>query len=128
MTVHCEQQSFILLYFTDHAPSLWPPFPPLFSLTIPKKKTPNKKTQEQVTKNICLMKTSRCRDGIHKNQPNKMGMTPQYIIPTSCAILPCNYAHHKTLDMHIRLFTPTKRMCNYTSTRQSTLVTPQPST
>ena len=36
------------------------------------------------------MKTSGCRDGTLKNQPNKMGTTPQHIhtIPTSCAILP----------------------------------------
>ena len=36
------------------------------------------------------MKTSACRDGTVKNQPNKMGTTPQHIhtIPTSCAILP----------------------------------------
>ena len=36
------------------------------------------------------MKTSACRDGTLKNQPNKMGTTPQHIhtIPTSCAILP----------------------------------------
>ena len=45
------------------------------------------------------MKTSACRDGTFKNQPNKMGTTPQHIhtIPTSCAILP---------TMHnIKLFT-----------------------
>ena len=36
------------------------------------------------------MKTSTCRDGTLKNQPNKIGTTPQYFytIPTSCAILP----------------------------------------
>ena len=35
-------------------------------------------------------KTGACRDGTLKNQPNKMGMTPQHFhtIPTSCAILP----------------------------------------
>ena len=35
------------------------------------------------------MKTSACRDGTLKNQPKKMGMTPQSIhtIPISCAIL-----------------------------------------
>ena len=39
------------------------------------------------------MKTSTCRDGTLKNQPNKMGTTPQYFytIPTSCAILPTTY-------------------------------------
>ena len=46
------------------------------------------------------MKTSACRDGTLKNQPNKMGMTPQHIytIPTSCAILPT--MHNKKLATH----------------------------
>ena len=41
-------------------------------------------------KKVFRMKTSTCRDEMLKNQPNKMGMTPQHIhtIPTSCAILP----------------------------------------
>ena len=40
-------------------------------------------------KKVFQMKTSICRDGTLKNQPNKMGTTPQHIhtIPTSCAIL-----------------------------------------
>ena len=44
----------------------------------------------QSHKKVFQMKTSTCRDGTLKNQPNKMGMTPQHIytIPTSCAILP----------------------------------------
>ena len=39
------------------------------------------------------MKRSACRDETLKNQPNKMGTTPQHIhpIPTSCAILPTMY-------------------------------------
>ena len=46
------------------------------------------------------MKTSACRDGTLKNQPNKMGTTPQHIytIPTSCAILPT--MHNKKLSTH----------------------------
>ena len=46
------------------------------------------------------MKTSVCRDGTLKNQPNKMGTTPQHIytIPTSCAILPTT--HNKKLSTH----------------------------
>ena len=46
------------------------------------------------------MKTSACRDGTFKNQPNKMGTTPQHIhtIPTSCAILPT--MHNKKLFTH----------------------------
>ena len=44
----------------------------------------------QSHKKVFQMKTSACRDGTLKNQPNKTGMTPQHIytIPTSCAILP----------------------------------------
>ena len=50
------------------------------------------------------MKTSACRDGILKNQPNKMGMAPQYFhkIPTSCAILPTMpcvcYVHRRVVE------------------------------
>ena len=41
-------------------------------------------------KKVFRMGTSTCRDGTLKNQPNKMGTTPQHIhtIPTSYAILP----------------------------------------
>ena len=41
-----------------------------------------------------------CLDGTLKNQPNKMGMTPQHIstIPTSCAILPT--MHNKKLSTY----------------------------
>ena len=43
------------------------------------------------------MKTSTCRDGTLKNQPNKMGTTPQHFhtIPTSCASLPCVSSVHR---------------------------------
>ena len=46
------------------------------------------------------MKTSACRDETFKNQPNKMGTSPQHIhtIPTSCAILPT--MHNKKLFTH----------------------------
>ena len=49
-------------------------------------------------KKVFRMKTSACRDGTLKNQPNKMGTTPQHIytIPTSCAILPT--MHNKKLS------------------------------
>ena len=79
-----SKQSSKLSYFIDH-PSSPRPLPPLSSLTI----LENKKRQKQITK-IYWMKTSTCRDGTIKNQPNQMGMTPQsfYTIPTSCAILP----------------------------------------
>ena len=41
-------------------------------------------------KKVFSMTTSTCRDGTLKNQPNKIGTTPQYFytIPTSCANLP----------------------------------------
>ena len=44
-------------------------------------------------KKVFRMKTSACRDGTLKNQPNKMGTTPQHIytIRTSCAILQTIY-------------------------------------
>ena len=44
----------------------------------------------QVTKSFPNENKRICRDGTLKNQPNKMGTTPQHIytIPTSCAILP----------------------------------------
>ena len=53
-------------------------------------KTIPKKTAGTSHKKLFQRKTSTCRDGTLKNQPNKMGTTPQYIhtIPTSCAILP----------------------------------------
>ena len=51
-------------------------------------------------KKVFRKKTSACRDGTLKNQPNKMGMTPQHIhtTPTSCAILPT--MHNKKLSTH----------------------------
>ena len=91
--VPCGQQSSILFYFTGHAFSHRPPILPLFSFTIPKKKNRNKSQKS------FLMKTSACRDGTLKNQPNKMGTTPQHfhIIPTSCAILPTMHTTTCTL-------------------------------
>ena len=48
------------------------------------------KSNRNKSQNVFWMKTSACRDETLKNQPNKMGMTPQYFhtIPTSCTILP----------------------------------------
>ena len=45
--------------------------------------------QSESHEKVFRMKSA-CRDGTLKNQPNKMGKTPQHIhtIPTSCAILP----------------------------------------
>ena len=76
----------------DHASS---PCLPLFSLT-----TSIKKAAGTSHKKVFQMKTSACRDGTFKNQPNKMGTTPQHIytIPTSCAILPT--MHNKKLSTH----------------------------
>ena len=36
------------------------------------------------------MKTSACRDGTFKNQPNKMGTTPQHIHTVPTAVLAMN--------------------------------------
>ena len=60
----------------------------------------------KVTK-VFQVKTSTCRDGTLKNQPNKMAMTPQHIhtIPTSCAIL-----HHITELMNHKKYNP---VCSY---------------
>ena len=79
---------------TDHASS---PCLPLFSFTTLKKTI--KKAAGTSHKKVFRGKTSACRDGTLKNQPNKMGTTPQHIytIPTSCAILP---------TMHNKLSTP----------------------
>ena len=51
-------------------------------------------------KKVLQMKTSACRDGTLKNQPNKIGTTPQhiYIIPTSCAISPT--MHNRKISTH----------------------------
>ena len=64
-------------------------FPHLSSL-LPFLKTIPKKKAQTSHKKVFQRKTSACRDGTLKNQPNKMGTTPQHIhtIPTSCAILP----------------------------------------
>ena len=95
-----------------------PSFPT--SLLSPFLKVIKKKTKKNPAgtshKTVFQMKTSVCRDGTLKNQPNKMGTTPQHIhtISTSCAILPTCYAHQTTC-----LFTPTKL------TQHSALLTPQ---
>ena len=55
-----------------------------------KTKQNQQKTKQTSHKKVFSMKTNTCRDGTLKNQPNKIGTTPQYFytIPTSCAILP----------------------------------------
>ena len=61
-------------------------------------KSNEKKAAGTSHKKVFQMKTSACRDGTLKNQPNKMGTTPQHIytIPTFCAILPTMHSK-KTL-------------------------------
>ena len=63
---------------------------------------------------VFRIKTSTCRDGTLKNLPNK---TPQYFTPSLHFVPFCNYAHHKTLYMHITLFlsTPTKHTTQHWS-------------
>ena len=63
------------------------------------------KTRGRSHKKVYWTKTSTCRDGILKNQANKMGMTPQHFhtIPTSCAILPSmlnKWTSHSLLFTH----------------------------
>ena len=72
----------------------------LSSLLLFKKKENNTKAAGASHKKVFQMKTSACRDGTLKNQPNKIGMIPQYvyIIPTSCAILPT--MHNRNLSTH----------------------------
>ena len=71
----------------------------LSSLLLLLKNHKQKKAAGTSHKKVFQMKTSACRDGTLKNQPNKMGTTPQHIytIPTSCAILP---TMHKKLSTH----------------------------
>ena len=54
------------------------------------KNNSKKKTAGTSHKKVFQRKTSACKDGTLKNQPNKMRTTPQHIhtISTSCAILP----------------------------------------
>ena len=71
---HLEAFQFMMIYVKkiDLASSPRPPLPPFFSLTIPKQqyKKKEKKQQEQVTKSFYWRKTSACRIGTLKKQPN----------------------------------------------------------
>ena len=71
------------------------------------------KTRGRSHKKVYWTKTSTCRDGILKNQANKMGMTPQHFhtIPTSCAILPCV----------VCIYSPCTSTCTAPSTTQPPL-------
>ena len=80
----------MLSYFTDHASSPRLPFPPLFSLTILNKKNTAGTSQKKVFR----MKTSACRDGTLKNTTTHSHHP--YIL---CHF--ANYAHQKTLYMHL---------------------------
>ena len=88
----------MLSYFRDHTSSPRLSYSPLFSLTISKNQL--KKTAGTSHKKGFQMKTTICRDEMLKNQPNKMGTTPQHIhtIPMSCAILPT--MHNKTCAIY----------------------------
>ena len=98
MMILCSLQfyTFILyrvcIFSFPHLSSLLP-----FLKTIPKKKRSTNKS-----KKVFQRKTSTCRDGTLKNQPNKMGTTPQHIhtIPTSCAILPTICTTKNSLHTH----------------------------
>ena len=102
------------IYFTDHASSPCLPFPPLFSLTIPGRK----KTAGTSHKKAFLMKTNACRDGTLKNQPNKVGTTPQHMHP-----------HHPHILCHFANYAQQKSPYILTKgTQYSPLLTPQAST
>ena len=62
----------------------------LFIYALIKQNKTRKKNKANKQQKRFQLKTSTCRDGTLKNQPNKIGTTPQYFytIPTSCAILP----------------------------------------
>ena len=114
--VLCEQQSSILLHFMNHASSLWPPVPPLNN---------NKKHSRNKSQNS-FMNESKPMDGTLKNQSEHNGS--ETTILSQHRYILChfaNYAHYKTLHMHISLFMPGKWMHNYTSARHSALLTPQ---
>ena len=83
MIVLCEHSS-MLSYFTDHASSPCLPSPPPFSLTI----SIEKKAAGTSHKKVFRMKTSACRDGTLKNQPNKMGTTPHNTFTPSLHLVP----------------------------------------
>ena len=59
-----------------------------------------KGTLKQRKKGRNKLQKRTCRDGTLKNQPNKIGTTPQYFhtIPTSCTIL--QTLHHQTVHAH----------------------------
>ena len=59
--------------FIDLAYSPWPSLPPFFFPTIPKqryKTKTNRKNNRNKSHKVFWMKTSACRDGILKKQPN----------------------------------------------------------
>ena len=88
----------------------------LFTISISSKYIKQQQQQQQQSQKHFLSGNKSMREW-NPQKPAKQGrMTLQYFnaIPTSCAILACNIAtHHKTLYMHINLFTPTKWMRNY---------------
>ena len=109
---HTLQTVHLPLAFLSHLSSLLP-----FLKTIPKtKQKKNSRTVGTSHKKVFKRKTSTCRDETLKNQPNKMGTTPQHIhaIVTSpsshrhcriarpprppyymdtCTHTPCHYIH-----------------------------------
>ena len=74
----------------------------------------------QQNKSQKLMQTSTCRDETLKNQPNKMGMPPQYFytIPTSCAIKNKIKNKKKTAEKQAKL----NEDCNMTAGLEAKLL------
>ena len=86
-------------------------------------KQPQKKATKTSHKKVCQTQTSTCRDETLKNQPNKMGTTPQYFytIPTSCAILPT--VHNTKPSTSIIISPPTTKNERSTSLQLSHKIT-----
>ena len=114
-------QNYILLHFTDHASSPWPPLPPLFSLPYRKKCSRNKSHKvsgwKQAHVGMEPSKTNRTRWEWHYNT-----FTPfLHLVPFWQLRTPQN-SPHAHWPIH------TKEMHNYTPTRYSALLTQQPFT
>ena len=105
-----------------------------------------KKNKANKSQKSFHLKTSTCRDGTLKNQPNKIATTPQYFytIPTSCAILPTMHttkpfahqlhprANKRPYSLQLASYHHTTHPSNTPTCHQlrndPVLLTPQPST
>ena len=100
-------ETFEFMMKVDHAASPWPPLPPYFSLTIPKRqnftKRTKKKKQKQVIKSF--LKENKCMQGWKTQKSTKLDGSDTTTLSHHPYIL-ChfvNYAHHTTLHMHLAI-------------------------